>query len=412
MSIAEMAIVQMEQWAQNPLYGYDQAYRWGEKGDYDCSSAVITAWDKAGVPVKAAGATYTGNMYKAFISCGFKDVTSSVNLPTGSGLKRADVLLNKANHTAMYCGNGKEVEASINENGQVTGGQPGDQTDKEFLIRSYRNYPWDCVLRYIEETKTEEESSSVAQDIYNILRASGITHAGACGILGNLEAESALSPTNLENSYENRSGYTDFSYTKAVDNGTYTNFSNDRYGYGLAQWTFPSRKQGLLSYAKQLGTSIGDLTMQVQYLVKELKSDFPKVWRVVSSTNSIQEASNTMLLDFEKPANVASKKDGRYNMSNKYNGLKITNRSPVVNKVTSVVDRDVNVSLPQLSKGSLGNAVTALQTLLNANKFNCGQVDGDFGSNTQNALKSYQRKMGLEIDGICGPATWSKLIKG
>lgn len=405
MSIAEMAIVQMEQWAKNPLYGYDQTYRWGEKGDYDCSSAVITAWDKAGVPVKSAGATYTGNMYNAFISCGFKDVTNFVNLYTGSGLKRADVLLNKKNHTAMYCGNGKEVEASINENGQTTGGQAGDQTGKEFLIRSYRNYPWDCVLRYMENFK--EEYTDIAQDIYNLLRASGTTHAGACGILGNLEAESALSPTNLENSYEGR--YTDSSYTKAVDNGTYANFANDRYGYGLAQWTFPSRKQGLLNYAKQLKVSIGDLTMQTQYLVKELKSDFPKVWNVVTSTNSIQEASNAMLLEFERPANAISRKSERYDMSNKYNDLKITNSSP---KVITVTIKNVNVSLPQLSKGACNPAVAALQTLLNANKFNCGQVDGDFGSNTENALKAFQRKNDLEADGICGPATWSKLING
>lgn len=48
----------------------------------------------------------------------------------------------------MYCGNNKEVEASINENRSARGGQPGDQNGQEFLIRPYRNYPWDYVLRY------------------------------------------------------------------------------------------------------------------------------------------------------------------------------------------------------------------------------------------------------------------------
>ena len=75
-------------------------------------------------------------------------MTSSVDLVTGLGLQRGDVLLNIQHHTAMYCGNGMEVEASINENGTTTGGQPGDQTGREFLVRPYRNYPWDCVLRY------------------------------------------------------------------------------------------------------------------------------------------------------------------------------------------------------------------------------------------------------------------------
>lgn len=77
-------------------------------------------------------------------------VTSKVNLATGAGLQRGDILLNEKRHVAMYCGNGLEVEASINENGRATGGKPGDQTGREFLIRSYRNYPWNVVLRYTE----------------------------------------------------------------------------------------------------------------------------------------------------------------------------------------------------------------------------------------------------------------------
>lgn len=155
MSKTEKATKQMESWAQDSSHGYDQDYRWGEKGDFDCSSAVIQAWQNVGVPVKKKGATYTGDMKAVFLSCGFKDVTSKVNRSTGSGLLRGDVLLNETHHVAMYCGNGKEVEASINEKGTAHGGQPGDQTGKEFLIRSYRNYPWDCVLRYSESSAAD-----------------------------------------------------------------------------------------------------------------------------------------------------------------------------------------------------------------------------------------------------------------
>lgn len=150
MTKTEKAIKQMEAWANDASHGYDQIYRWGEKGDYDCSSSTIETWELAGVPVESNGATYTGDMKEVFIDCGFEDVTAEVNIHTGAGLKRGDVLLNEAHHVAMYCGNGKEVEASINEKGTATGGKPGDQTGREFLIRSYRNYPWDCVLRYRE----------------------------------------------------------------------------------------------------------------------------------------------------------------------------------------------------------------------------------------------------------------------
>ena len=167
MTKTEKAIKQMESWAADNSHGYDQIYRWGEKGDYDCSSAVISAWQAAGAPVKTKGATYTGNMKAIFLSCGFADVTSKVNRSTGSGLQRGDVLLNETHHVAMYCGNGKEVEASINEKGTATGGQPGDQTGKEFLVRSYHNYPWDCVLRYQESNSasaaTTEKVAYVAR---------------------------------------------------------------------------------------------------------------------------------------------------------------------------------------------------------------------------------------------------------
>ncbi len=147
------AINWMEETAKDDRHGYCQDHRWGEDGDYDCSSAVYTAWQSAGVPVKTYslkkyGEAYTGVMLRAFTANGFTDVTAKVNRSTGAGLVRGDVLLNAARHTAMYCGNGMEVEASINEKGTAHGGTPGDQTGKEFLIRSYRNYPWTNILRY------------------------------------------------------------------------------------------------------------------------------------------------------------------------------------------------------------------------------------------------------------------------
>ncbi|MBR5342604.1 MAG: peptidoglycan-binding protein [Oscillospiraceae bacterium] len=151
--------------AEDPAHGYDQADRWGP--DFDCSSFIITVWEQAGVPVKSAGASYTGNMYSALIKCGFIDVTNFVNRATGDGLQKGDVLLNKANHTEMYIGDGKVVKASINEHGTATGGRTGDQTGREIYVGNYYNYPWDCVLRFMgedspdppEEEKPEVKSS-------------------------------------------------------------------------------------------------------------------------------------------------------------------------------------------------------------------------------------------------------------
>jgi hypothetical protein len=146
--IRKSALDWMLNLARDDSHGYSQDNRWGP--DYDCSSAVIQAWQQAGVPVKTKGATYTGNMRSVFLKCGFTDVTSQVNRSTAAGMLPSDVLLNEVHHTAMFVGDGLEVEASINEKGGAHGGQPGDQTGREILVRAYRNnYPWDCVLRYV-----------------------------------------------------------------------------------------------------------------------------------------------------------------------------------------------------------------------------------------------------------------------
>ena len=64
---------------------------------------------------------------------------------------------------------------------------------------------------------------------------------GVAGLMGNLYAESALRPNNLQNTYEKKLGLSDTQYTAKVDDGSYTNFVKDSAGYGLAQWTYWSR---------------------------------------------------------------------------------------------------------------------------------------------------------------------------
>lgn len=154
--------------ADSPEHGYDQANRWG--ADYDCSSFVISAWQQAGVPVKTSGASYTGDMYWAFLKCGFRDVTNSINLSTGANLQKGDVVLNTKHHTEMYIGNGRMVKASINELGGVTGGKTGDQTGREIYIGNYYkpSYGWDYVLRYYggEEEKDEPKVDPVTLPCY------------------------------------------------------------------------------------------------------------------------------------------------------------------------------------------------------------------------------------------------------
>ena len=64
-----------------------------------------------------------------------------------------------------------------------------------------------------------------------------------------------------------------------------------------------------------------------------------------------------------------------------------------------------------LKKGSKGDAVKTMQTMLIACGFSCGPdgADGDFGKNTENAVKRFQRANGLKEDGVVGSATWAAL---
>ena len=140
-------IAYMMELVTNPKHGYDQIHRWGE--DYDCSSSIITAVQTV-IPVKDAGATYTGNMRKAFEKCGFISIPCKNGLPT---LCRGDILLNEKYHAAMFIGGGKVAQFSSNENGRATGGHTGDQTGRESGTMPLYNYSkgWDYVLRYEEK---------------------------------------------------------------------------------------------------------------------------------------------------------------------------------------------------------------------------------------------------------------------
>lgn len=129
---------------------------------------------------------------------------------------------------------------------------------------------------------------------------------GVAGLMGNLYAESALKPANLQNSYEKKLGYSDDGYTAAVDNGSYTNFVRDSAGYGLAQWTYWSRKQNLLQYIQSKKMSIGNLTMQLEFLYKELSESYKSVLNTLKTAKSIRVASDAVLTKFERPANMGT----------------------------------------------------------------------------------------------------------
>lgn len=137
-----------------------------------------------------------------------------------------------------------------------------------------------------------------AQEIYDLLRAGGLSRAGALGMLGNMQAESGLKENIAQRGLTNM---TDEQYTAAADAGE-INFSRDAVGYGLCQWTYGPRKAALLKKAQSYACSVGDGTMQVEFCLDELITDYPKLYAYLCESNNIDECSDRICAEFERPA--------------------------------------------------------------------------------------------------------------
>ena len=256
--------------------------------------------------------------------------------------------------------------------------------------------------------------------IWDFLHAKLGNPYGVAAVMGNLYAESGLHADNLENTGNTKLGLSDAEYTAAVDSGSYTNFVRDSHGYGLAQWTFWSRKQGLLDYAKANGATIGDATMQLQYLMKELAESYSSVLSALKSAKTVREASDSFMTKFEVPAdqsdNAKAKRAGYGQVYfDKYSGSGATSaqQKPSVNYGPVCCS---DPELHQLSEGCCGPEVKTVQRILRACGINGSDgkdiyVDGEFGPITAYAVRTLQGKLGILQDALVGKITWGKLLR-
>lgn len=134
--------------------------------------------------------------------------------------------------------------------------------------------------------------------IYKALIGAGLTPEGACGLMGNMMAESSM---KADIAQRGMTALTDGQYTAAADAGT-IDFAHDAVGYGLCQWTFHTRKAKLIAFARARGVSVGDEATQVQFCLRELQEDFPGVWRVLAGSNDLYECARVVCVQYERPA--------------------------------------------------------------------------------------------------------------
>lgn len=204
---------------------------------------------------------------------------------------------------------------------------------------------------------------------------------GAAGLMGNLYAESALKASNLQNTGNNALGMTDEQFTAAMDSGSYDNFVRDGYGYGLAQWTWHTRKAALLAYAQERGVSIGDLAMQLGFLCKELEG-YSVVLTTLKNTSSVREASDIVLKKYEAPADQSAavqEKRAAYGQKyfDKYAGKQ---SAPAQTEPTADVPFLVRVTIPDLNiRTGPGTEYPRIGYFTGIGVFTIVQVSGNWG---------------------------------
>ena len=173
---------------------------------------------------------------------------------------------------------------------------------------------------------------------------------GVAAIMGNLMAESSLNPANAtgKNKTEN--------YVADADSGK-IDFVNDGVAFGLVQWCYRTRKQGLIDYARSKSASVGDLTTQLEYLVKEMSTSYKTAWNAVVSATNIRTASDVVMLKYEKPAGTGeAAKQKRANYGQKYYDIFAS-----------------GTSKPTTPSTSNGNAVVITKNNVNIRKGNSKQ---------------------------------------
>lgn len=163
---------------------------------------------------------------------------------------------------------------------------------------------------------TSENTAAVYKYLTNTMK---LNTAAACGVMANLNAESAMSSINLQNTYNALLGLSDSKYTSRVNAGkgkyktgygTTKYFNSDSAGYGLCQWTSSGRKAALLDRAISKGSSIGSRSMQLGFLNTELKNSYPSVYNTLKSVPNTAGgayiAAVQFCLCFEIPANTVN----------------------------------------------------------------------------------------------------------
>jgi hypothetical protein len=208
--------------------------------------------------------------------------------------------------------------------------------------------------------------------------AKGLTERQSAGIVGNLIQESG-SPIN-----------------------PYANQPSGP-GMGIAQWSEGGRwdtdsRDNMVWYAGLSGRSRYALAAQLDFTWYELTTFSSYGLTDLRGTTTVSSATTVFMQKFERCGTCATTQRVAYanDVLAKYG-------------TGGTGGGTTETALPVLRNGSSGSAVRTLQYMLRASGRSV-TADGVFGSGTESAVRSYQSAHGLTVDGVVGNNTWYSIL--
>jgi len=221
--------------------------------------------------------------------------------------------------------------------------------------------------------------------IYKALVSGGLTAAGACGLMGNMQAESAMRANNAQ---DGMTGCSDEEYTRRF-NDTPEACYCDGVGYGLCQWTHPARKRNLRQFARNWGVSVDAEDMQAAFALYELRTEYAGLFQFLCGTDDVYKAAERICREFERPA---------VNNVEERAGFAKAFYEALANGGTSA-ESEATVGQDGLKDELTNETVMHLQAILTTYGYDLGTskcssgVDGLIGRKTVTALKDFTARL-------------------
>lgn len=244
--------------------------------------------------------------------------------------------------------------------------------------------------------------------ILSTLVRGGMTPIAACAMGGNMMCESNMTANIAQ---RGMTKLADAEYTAAANAGT-IDFARDAVGYGLCQWTYSTRKQRLLEYARGVGTSVGDEGTQVNFCLKELRGEYPALWEYLTTAQDLYGAAARICREYERPAvnNIADRANEGNALYMQYgsrlDAIAAGDPSGTDSSLSGAAGESSRLLFGTVRVGNRTPGAEYLAALLESLGYDV------LWEGLRACLTDYQSKAGLTVDGVCGAQTWRRLMGG